>query len=97
MKIEYDTEAMRAISKDIRTEVIRYKEIMKQFYELVNSFSSTSTWIGAASNNYTRYLNSKSKDYGELYNKMISFCDSLNGNIEEIESAIGKSKVSADD
>ncbi len=97
MKLEVDIETMKSLSRDIELEIEHYKEIIKKFYDIVDSFSSTSTWVGTASTNYARYLNGKKKNYEEIYNNMVTFNQALKSNILELELALKEAKVNVND
>lgn len=97
MKIECDTEKLRALSKDIDIEIEKYKEIIKKFYSIVDSFEVNAAWVGESSKNYSKYLHNKKKNYDYLYDNLISFNNALKTNINEIEYAIKNSGVNEND
>lgn len=96
MIIKCDTEKMENISKNIDLQIDRYKEIIKQFYEMVDHLENYG-WVGNTSKNYQKYLNNKKKKYNNIYNILSDFNGAIKNNIRDIEYAISTSGVNEND
>ena len=96
MEIKCELERSKEILKDIKLNVERYSEIVKNFYDTISSFNAHG-WTGTAAINYAEYLENKKKDFDLIYSTLRSFEETARKNVEELESAINSSKVSDND
>ncbi len=96
MKIKCDIEKSKSTIKDIDLNIERYKEIVDNFYDIVESFNAHG-WLGKSAYDYANYLGKKKRDFDVMYVTLKEFVKTAQKNVYELENTVKASKVSGNE
>ena len=78
MKIELDTEKMKAAAQDIMSLSNELNIVLEDLFDKLSNVSKCGIWIGEAAENYIHKVNIEKKDYINFSNTIYRYGKTLN-------------------
>ncbi len=88
-----DVTRLKETGHDIVTLSMEYSEIINTFFDRVNGYSRSDTWVGSSAENYISLANTEKSTYDSVGQIISSYGKVLIDNAESYEEFIRKTKI----